>query len=221
MTIVGVASIIYLIRRKSTIYDKGVVTLVLEISLIRNGVTESGEMGRFTGLRDEPLSEGGVGAIKRRRENNIYPKVSRVYTGPLRRCLETTSLIYGFPALVMEGLSAFDYGELTGKPYAEMVGDEQFEQWAGSEWLRPMANGTAPYVSRTKNLRNFRDIVEEMETYRITTAAVIAHRIGILLILNKYAIPSVWYADRDIKYGGGCTVLYDTSLSALKVKNTF
>jgi alpha-ribazole phosphatase len=195
--------------------------MTLEITLIRNGCTAEEQEGRLIGVMDEPLSEDGKQDILSRKNSNVYPKVGRVYTGPLRRCRDTTNLIYGFPALVLKGQCPLDYGEMSGMKYEEMVEKELFRQWAAAEQVGSLAAGEQPYYSLAKGLREFRDLAEEMGGLRITEAAIITHKAMIAMILNRFHTPGNRYESWDIAYGGGCTVHYNPRLSLLKVKNTF
>jgi alpha-ribazole phosphatase len=195
--------------------------MTLEITLIRNGCTAEEQEGRLIGVMDEPLSEDGRQNILNRKKNNLYPKVGRVYTGPLRRCRDTTSLIYGFPALVLKGQCPLDYGEMSGMKYVEMVEQEPFRQWAAADQVGSLAAGEQPYFSLAKGLREFRELTEEMGDLRITEAAIITHKAMISMILTRFRAPGNRYENWDIAYGGGCTVTYNPRLSVLKVKKTF
>lgn len=64
--------------------------MVFHIFLIRHGATPGNLEGRYIGRTDESLSETGRDEILRRQ----YPPVDIVFTSPMRRCLETASLIY-------------------------------------------------------------------------------------------------------------------------------
>jgi alpha-ribazole phosphatase len=195
--------------------------MTLEITFIRNGCSAKEQEGKLIGVMDEPLSEDGKQGILSRKENNVYPKVGRVYTGPLRRCRDTTNLIYGFPALVLKGQCPLDFGEMSGMKYEEMVEREPFRQWATAEQVGSLATGESPYFSLAKGLREFRELTEEMGDLRIAEAAIITHKAMISMILNRFHTPGNRYENWDIAYGGGCTVTYNPRQSLLKVKNTF
>ena len=63
----------------------------MEIVLIRHGRTASNDAKRYLGRSDEPLSRGG-----REQAHVLFssglPRVERVFSSPLKRCLETAAI---------------------------------------------------------------------------------------------------------------------------------
>ena len=63
------------------------------ISLIRHGMTEANENGIYIGSSDLSLSPKGAAEIAAKMDEFDYPKVHRVYTSPLKRCVETADIL--------------------------------------------------------------------------------------------------------------------------------
>ena len=66
----------------------------MKITLIRHGRTIGNVKGCFNGVTNDPLCDEGVEIIKEYVEKGIYPEVGIVVSSPLKRCLQTSNLIY-------------------------------------------------------------------------------------------------------------------------------
>lgn len=80
--------------------------------LIRHGVTAGNLQGRYIGCRtDESLCPEWIGALRECR----YPPVPRVFSSPMRRCLETAALLYpGVKPEIVEDFRECDFGVFEG-----------------------------------------------------------------------------------------------------------
>ena len=70
------------------------------ISLIRHGQTIANERGIYIGRTDYPLSEKGRSELAAKLDEFEYPKVQRVYSSPLRRCMETAEILFPYRELL-------------------------------------------------------------------------------------------------------------------------
>ena len=64
------------------------------IYLVRHGMTQEGQEGRYIGHTDVPLSDEGVLQLQDMAENYEYPQPDIVFASPLKRCLQTAKIIY-------------------------------------------------------------------------------------------------------------------------------
>ena len=60
--------------------------------LIRHGITSGNLEGKYIGTTDLPLCEEGEDAISSLAALDVYPKVQKVYSSPLKRCLQTADV---------------------------------------------------------------------------------------------------------------------------------
>ena len=76
-------------------HKEGILTKMQNytIFLIRHGITEGNLEGKYIGFTDLPLCDEGYSAISRMKQDDIYPDVQKVYSSPLKRCLETAEVI--------------------------------------------------------------------------------------------------------------------------------
>ena len=62
--------------------------------LIRHGITEGNLDGKYIGQTDLALCPQGEKQIQQLVKAGVYPYVEKVYTSPLKRCVETAQIIY-------------------------------------------------------------------------------------------------------------------------------
>ena len=93
--------------------------------LIRHGLTEGNLQKRYVGCRtDEPLCPEGIRQLKQ----HPYPAVQRVYTSPMRRCLETAAVLYpGLSPQIIPDFRECDFGAFEYRNYAELNGLEDYQ----------------------------------------------------------------------------------------------
>ena len=61
--------------------------------LIRHGITEGNLDGKYIGQTDLALCPQGEKQIQQLVKAGVYPCVEKVYTSPLKRCVETAQII--------------------------------------------------------------------------------------------------------------------------------
>jgi broad specificity phosphatase PhoE len=103
--------------------------------LVRHGQTTFNASGLLVGRLDPPLTDTG-----RRQAAAIAAVVAgaaRVVTSPLARARETAALLApGLPVTVDERWIELDYGELDGKPFADIPAD-LWREWRSDPSLAP------------------------------------------------------------------------------------
>ena len=94
---------------------------VLEIDLIRHGMTVGNKEQRYIGSRtDEPLCEEGRAALNQ----TLLPRRELLFVSPMKRCLETAELLFpGQETIVIPELTECDFGRFENKNYLELSGD--------------------------------------------------------------------------------------------------
>ncbi|MFV0400510.1 MAG: histidine phosphatase family protein [Oscillospiraceae bacterium] len=192
----------------------------ITFNFIRSGLTVSGRQGKLLGAIGEFLLPEEAERLERRREEGVYPQVSRVFTDSMPDSRQTASLIYPrLPAIVEPELDPFDYGESTGRRYQDVAGERRFQQSDGSEF--PVSDAEETYIFQARTGKAFRDMLAEIGATRITEVAVIAHRENILAILRRYVVPRAFYLNPALEYGGGISLIYDMEQEAARIVNFF
>jgi len=120
--------------------------MVTTLYLIRHGETEGGEVKRYKGSMDVPLSEKGIKQMKKvseyiKRSYKSYGTygglLSAVYCSPLNRALKSAEIVaepHGLKSVVMPDLRERSFGIWEGMSFDEIREKypEEFDAWAGN-----------------------------------------------------------------------------------------
>ena len=107
--------------------------MMVELWLIRHGMTPGNALGKYVGRTDEPLSMEGRELLAAGQASGIYPELKHVYVSPMKRCRETAAII--FPSAdqhILEGMQECDFGDFEYKNYAELNGRPDYQAWIDS-----------------------------------------------------------------------------------------
>ena len=173
---------------------------MIKIALIRHSKTKGNLEGRYIGTTDEHLCDEGIELLK----TKSYPKVEYIYSSPLLRCIETAQIIYdGSSYLVHDGLRECSFGDFENKNYEELKDNEYYQRWIDSNGTLPFPNGEDGMVFRSRCVKAFDDIVEDMITKGNKSCAIIVHGGTIMSILDKYSFPNKDFYNWQVKNGEG------------------
>ncbi len=112
----------------------------MKLVLIRHGATEGNKEHRYIGRTDEPLSSEAKEKLSA--EANCYPRIDRLFTSPMKRCIETAEIIYpDQKPVVVDPLREMDFGNFEGKNYKELNGNPDYQAWIDSGGTIAFPNG--------------------------------------------------------------------------------
>ncbi len=177
------------------------------LHIIKHGLTNGNEQGKYIGKTDEPLSERGVLELEDLCEELRYPQVQIVYSSPLVRCLQTAEIIYPNTFIkTVNDIREYDFGIFENKSMEELKNDPEFKKWAGNAMLGAPKGGEnkADFDARINS--GLQSIISDMMSSRITSAAVVTHGGVIMSWLAKYGIPQKEPMYWASKSGCGFTV---------------
>ena len=179
--------------------------------LIRHGKTPGNLEGRYIGCRsDEPLCPEGTEELKQ----GTYPAVRRVFTSPMRRCLETAELLYpGVPVEVVRDLRECDFGEFEGKNYAELNGRKDYQAWIDSGGELPFPGGESRAEFAARCLSAYDEIRKKAPQ---EDCALIVHGGTVMAIMEKYALPSGTFYDYQVQNGCGFILEQDGTYTKIR-----
>lgn len=163
--------------------------------LIRHGKTAGNLEWRYIGSKtDESLCERGIAELKRR----SYPEVSRVWVSPMKRCLETASILY--PNLrpeIVEDFRECDFGAFENLGYAQLNGRADYQRWIDSGGELPFPGGESRADFSRRCVRAFDRLP------RAEDCALIVHGGTVMAIMEAYARPRGSYYDFQVPNGRG------------------
>lgn len=172
---------------------------MLKVILIRHGKTAGNLQGRYIGCKtDEGLCIKGIEEIQRRQ----YPEAQCIYVSPMKRCLETATLIY--PELSIHTnrlLKECDFGEFENKNYQELSGIKSYQQWIDSNGTLPFPKGEDIDKFRKRCAIGFKECIEEAFLGHKNQIAMVVHGGTIMSILFYFANPKGEYFKWQIGNG--------------------
>lgn len=184
-----------------------------KIHLIRHGLAEGNEEGRFLGITDAPLSIKGKKEIEYLKANREYPKASVVYSSPLKRATETAEILYPDRLLVsVESLKEYNFGVFDGKTAEELKDNEAFLSWAEGKMkdTPPLGESNTDFTKRCISAIN--EIVLDMQRRKVYSAAAITHSGVILRLMCLFDIEKKTPQEYFCKNGKGFTIMITPEL---------
>ena len=157
--------------------------------LIRHGITSGNLEGKYIGTTDLPLCEEGEDAISSFAALDVYPKVQKVYSSPLKRCLQTADIIY-----------------------PELQSDEKYLEWLKGGYDAAPPNGESYGHFTLRCLEGLEEIFKDMMANEVTSAAVITHSGVIMNLLSGYGLPKMKPIDFACNQGEGFEIQLSTFL---------
>lgn len=175
-----------------------------KIHFIRHGLTQANFDQKFIGVTDESLCQQGTEQLEELKKNYEYPIVQKVYSSPLKRCLETVDIIFPENYCVkVDELMEYNFGEFEGETIKH---NEELKQWVLSGQLEAPLNGESKQDFDNRCDQAINIIIKDMMKNKITSVAVVTHGGVITNILNKYGVPKLNPIDLIVKNGYGYTV---------------
>lgn len=176
------------------------------IHLIRHGVTEGNEQGRYIGSTDLPLSAAGKEQLLALGGRHPYPQAQAYFSSPMRRCTETTRILYpdAKPILIPD-LRECSFGDWEGKTAEEISAEDgRFRQWIagnGEPVSPPNGEDGASFARRV--CAAFEKIVEGLMRSGMTSAVLMMHGGAMMSVLATYGLPRAQFYDWMTQPGCG------------------
>lgn len=152
----------------------------MELILIRHFPTTGNLERRYIGRTDEPLA-------KRPMTEKAYPPAEVIIASPLKRCIETASLIYpGREPVICEAFRECNFGVFEGKNYEELKHHPQYQEWLDSKGSIAFPGGEQPDQFKARCIRGFTDMAVMLFHQKTDAAAMIVHGGTIMAILERF-----------------------------------
>lgn len=131
------------------------------LTFIRHGATNGNLEKRYIGKTDESLCESGILQIKKNLAQKKYPRADIIFSSPMKRCLETCSLIYpNRPPIIIEEFKEMNFGSFEGKNYDELKSNPEYQKWLESKGKIPFPNGEGREDFITRTVKGFQKMIE-------------------------------------------------------------
>lgn len=181
--------------------------------LIRHGLTQGNLDGKYIGQTDLALCPQGEAGIRALVKTGGYPTVEKVYTSPLKRCVETAQIIYPDIQLTkVDEIAEMDFGEFEGKRQEEL---EKLPEY--TEWLKGGADACPPGGEKfgdfsLRCISGLDVIFSDMMKKELTRAAVVTHGGVITNLMAGFGLPKGRPADFMCGPGEGFEIILSAFL---------
>lgn len=173
------------------------------LNMIRHGNTPSNIEHRYLGTTDEGLADEGKKALQGVR----VPEADMIYCGPMRRCLETRSILYGEAEYrIVEELTEIDFGDFEGKNYKELSENPDYQAWIDSGGTIAFPNGESREDFIARSIKGYQEVIDDAVCCGFSNISVVLHGGNIMAIISS--MYGGEYFDYQVKPGRGysCTV---------------
>ena len=163
------------------------------LSILRHGLTNANDMGIYLGSRtDYSLSDKGRAQLVDKMDEFEYPKVQRVYSSPMKRCIETAELIYPYRELrIVENMTEMDLGEFDGKSVEELLEREDYHDWLQGKTPDKRAPGGGESMEELilRLFKGMHEIIMDMMEEELTHCALITHSGIVTNLVTAFGLP--------------------------------
>lgn len=181
--------------------------------LIRHGITQGNLDGKYIGQTDLALCPDGEADIRALARSGVYPQVEKVYSSPLKRCIETAQIIYPDIQLTkVDEIAEMDFGEFEGKRQSELENLPEYAAWlkGGADACPPGGENFGDFSLRC--ISGLDIIFSDMMKKELTRAAVVTHGGVITNLLTGFGLPKGKPADFMCPPGGGFEIILSAFL---------
>jgi probable phosphoglycerate mutase len=167
--------------------------------LVRHGATVLSAEDRFAGSSDVPLGDEGRMQVQHLAERLAPESIAAVYGSPLRRALETATILakpHDLKVTVLDDLREIDHGRWEGlrRDEAATIYPEEYVAWEHDPFTFAPTGGEPGQHVMERGLRAFRQIVLAHPGERVL---VVSHKATIrLIIAHVLGIDPRGYRDR-------------------------
>lgn len=170
----------------------------MKVYLIRHGATPGNLEKRYVGTTDEPLDKEAVTTLKKLRVR--YPVPVQVVTSPLKRCMQTASLLFpGIPSECCEGLKECDFGRFEYHNYMELSRDPEYQRWIDSNGTLPFPGGESQKRFQERCCQAFLKSVAALRQAGCASVAYVVHGGTIMALMERFCTEEKPYFDWQVK----------------------
>ncbi|MEW6585605.1 MAG: histidine phosphatase family protein [Nitrospirota bacterium] len=208
--------------------------MVTTLYLIRHGETEGGEVRRYKGTIDVPLSENGIlqmervsefvrAEVERGAQGNPGPgRLAAVYCSDLSRAIKSAEIIarrHCVKPVIVPSLRERNFGRWEGMSFDEIRAKypEEFASWAGNPLKFSPIEGESTLTMKDRVMKSFEEIVRNHSDGHI---AIVAHggvnRIIVCEILGV-SLENIFRIEQD--YGAVNIIEFHEAYPVVKLMN--
>jgi alpha-ribazole phosphatase len=210
----------YFFVKYTQINNKEIKMKGYHLKIIRHGMTDANLNGTYIGVTDLPLSSEGKQALLDKQDKFDYTSVQRVYSSPLKRCIQTANILYpDVYVRTVNEIREVNFGDFEGKTADELVNNPAFKEWLKGGLDNAPPNGESMREVIERCYLGFDFIIKDMMQEGLTNCAVITHGGIIMNSLSCFGVPKYKPMDLSCDFGEGYELLVTAQL--WQVSNAF
>lgn len=183
------------------------------LSIIRHGKTAANDDGRYIGTTDLPLTPAGREELIEKAETREYPKVQKVYSSPLKRCIQTAAIVFPDRELVtLDGLREMDFGDFEGQSVEDLIDLDCYKNWlkGGLDNAPPEGESLGDMIERS--YKALQDILADMMKEELSHCAVVTHSGIMMNMLSCFGLPKMKPLEFASEVGEGYEIFLTAQL---------
>jgi alpha-ribazole phosphatase len=170
----------------------------MKIQMIRHGKTKGNQEHRYVGRTDESLLDESAVQLKQK----TMPSADRLYVSPLKRCLETASLLYSdMEAHIISDFRECEFGQFEYKNYEELNGNPDYQKFIDSMGMCGFPDGEDRKTFQKRCVKALEEVL--FHSKEEETIALVVHGGTIMAILDAYSDPHQDYYTWQVKNAEG------------------
>ncbi len=168
------------------------------VTLIRHGKTKGNLENRYVGTTEEGILEEEINYIKSRKLE-LEKTVMHVYCSPMKRCMETSSLMYPQIAhTICQDLRECDFGKFEYLNYMDLEGNVAYQTWIDSNGTLAFPEGERVASFKKRCIKEFEHILADASKMHYTSVACVVHGGTIMAIMEAFAGSNKSYFDWQV-----------------------
>lgn len=177
----------------------------MNVFLLRHAQTPGNLQSRYIGSTDEGLAPEGVATARAARSAVVRDAaVARVYTGTLRRAVQTAEILYpGAEIIRHAGLNEMDFGRFEGQTWRELENDADYAAWVASGCILPCPGGESRESFTLRCWEAFSVIVRQERQNDTPALHFVVHGGTIMSVMSGFAEPRRDYFAWKAGFCGG------------------
>jgi broad specificity phosphatase PhoE len=161
--------------------------MITRLYLVRHGATVLSAEDRFAGATDVELSEEGRAQVKHLTSRLADDRITAVYCSPMRRTVETASLIarpHSLTPIPREGLREIHHGRWEGMRRAEVEAQfpDEYAEWEADPFTFAPESGESGLHVLARALPVIREIVLRHAGENVV---VVSHKATLRLLISS------------------------------------
>lgn len=160
------------------------------INLIRHGKTKGNLEKRYIGITDDELLEEEKSDLRKK----VYPYCDKVYSSPMKRCIQTVSVLYPhMKPVVISDFRECDFGIFEGHNYVELSCEPLYQTWIDSGGNMDFPQGERISDFKNRVVKAFDSMISASQNTHDGVVSVVVHGGTIMAVLEHFEDSHEYY----------------------------